>query len=55
MELKDIMEGDLDKQWVWGGMGSRGGCAVVDKMDTQENSQEGKTGNLEGCGLGGGG
>ena len=26
----------------------------MDKMDTEPNSQEGKTGNLEGGGLGGG-
>ena len=25
-ELKTKIEADLDKQWVWGGMGSRRGC-----------------------------
>ena len=25
-ELKAKIEGDLDKQWVWGGMRSRRGC-----------------------------
>ena len=38
-ELKVKIEGDLDKQWVRGGMG-----AGEDKMDTEGNSQERKLG-----------
>ena len=41
--LKDKVEGDLDKQSVWNEGQER--THRVDKMDTEGNSQERKTGN----------
>ena len=42
-ELKDKIERDLDKRWVWGEGRTRG----MDKIDAEANPQERKTGNLE--------
>ena len=38
------MEGNLDKQWAWRGMGKgeQESMCGVDKMDTEENSQQRK-------------
>ena len=54
--MKAKIEGDLDKQWLWGGFG--GGGAAEDAESRQDgyrrNSQEGKLENWKEKGLGGG-
>ena len=46
-ELKAMIEGDLDKQWMWGGPGGRKG-----QDGYRKNSQEGKSRILEGGWIG---
>ena len=41
MKLKDKIEGDLDKQWAWGGIAA-GKDAWIDRMDTEGYSEERK-------------